>query len=418
MENLSSSLVNTYYQIYEPNEKLEDPYLDVYTFELKQRAIETVILPEYTDLVMEISIVDSAGDALKTKTVTATDGTQTAATTKCVPENCILYSFWKNQRIFCNNTLISDSFDLYHHKSYINILLSASNSCKKSLGPVFGYYKDDYEKDVAQNRAVISKIERSANSKKFIVRGRLFNDLFVQNTPIISADLLMKFYRNDYKIMCHGDSKIKVHDIKIHALCATLDPQKAISLNKNLISQAQIYDTNEIELNFFELKDDFNHGVLKNLTSGSMPHYVIVCFQKTTTFRGAFDEYCFKYEDPGIKDIYLSNFDKKYPLNQPYSFESVNTDYCSAYKSVFDQSKIDSIDFDISEFNNGYFLLAFDLTKSFTYGETNNSSGFNTQELQLHVSMHTPITGYTCILYMSRSKKISINSLRQCLVSY
>ena len=412
-------ITDTYVQTYECAEKvIENAYRSVFTFDIKQTNIECVLLPEYCDLVMELSLVQTNGEKLKTKDVTASGGIE--AVTKdsdAVPENCILYTFFKNIRVHLNNVLISDSFDLFHHKAYINVLLSSTNSVKTSLATTFGFYKDDYLKTVANNPSVIAKIERTANSRKFIVRGRLFNDLFIQDTPIISSDILMKLYRNDDNVMCHGDSKIKLHDIKIEAVCANLSPEKAISLNKSLISNSYKYQTCEIEMNSIELKDEFDHSTFKKITSGSLPHYVVICFLKTSTLRGAFNEYPFKYEDPGLKDIYLMNYNKKYPLGRGYSFHPTNKDYTSAYKNLFDQTKLHSIDFNLAEYPNGFFLLPFDLTSDYSYGNSDHPT-FETQELQLYISTHQPITGYSCIIYMSRSKTISVNSLRQCIVSY
>ncbi len=297
------------------------------------------------------------------------------------------------------------------------MLLSSTNAVKTSLATTFGFYKDDYSKTDQTNPAIIAKIERTANSRRFIVRGRLFTDLFVQDTPIISSDILMKFYRNDDNIMCHGESKIELHDIKIEAVCANLAPEKAISLNKSLLSNSYKYQTCEIEMNSFEMKDNFDHGIFKKITSGSMPHYVVICFLKTISLRGAYGEYPFKYVDPGLKDIYLTNYNKKFPLGRSYQFHPTNKDYTSAYKNLFDQTKLHSIDFNLSEYPNGFFLIPFDLTTDYSYGNS-EPSGFETQELQLYVSMHKPVTGYSCLIYMSRSKTISVNSLKQCIVSY
>ena len=419
--NLEKYVTDTYYQTYECIEKvLENPYRNVFTFDIKQSNIECVLLPEYCDLVLKLSMVNTDNTPVKTKNVAAVAGAGgITKDSSCVPENSILYTFFKNIRVFLNNVLISDSFDLFHHKAYINLLLSSSNSVKKSLAQTVGYYREDYSKtNVDENPAVIAKIERTANGKEFIVRGRLFNDLFIQNTPIISSDILMKFYRNDDNIMCHGTSKIKLHDIKIEAVCANLSPEKAIDLNKSLLSNSYKYQTCEIEMNSIELKDDFDHSVFKQITSGSLPHYIVICFLKTTTLRGDYDQYPFKYEDPGIKDIYLTNYNKKYPLGKGYSFHPTNKDYTSAYKNLFDQTKLHSIDFTLAEYPIGFFLLAFDLTTPFNFGEHEEKTSFQTQELQLYISMHRPITGYSCLIYMSRSKEISVNSLKQCIVSY
>jgi hypothetical protein len=427
---LHKDITNTYVTSYEPLEKIvENKYRNIFTFDIKQNSIETIFLPQFCDIVLELSIVDQAEQKIKNKTVPGVtadpdNGIEAVAaipkTSNTCHENNILYTFFKNIRVFLNNVLISDSFDLYHHKAYINILLSATNSLKKSYGETFGYFKEDFTKAHATKPSTLSKIDMSANSKKFIVRGRLFDDLFVQNNPIIASDLLFKFHRNEDTVMLHEGGKIQLHDFRLEMVCSNLSPQKAISLNTSLISNSYKYNTCEHELSSFELKNDFDHGVFKNLTSGSMPHYIVVCFIKTETLRGSYTSYPFYYEDPGIKDLYISNYDRKYPLNKGYTFHSSNKDYTSAYKALFDQTKIHSIDFNLSEFPNGYFLLTFDLTDDFSYGTEmfEKRTTFDTQNLQLYVSTHQPITGYSVILYMSRRKFISTNSLKQCIVSY
>ena len=161
--------------------------------------------------------------------------------------------------MFLNGTLVSDSLDLYHHKAYLYALMSLSNACKASLAGSWGFYMDIYKDNETENKGLLSRVQRTSNSKKFKVRGPLFTELFCQSTPLVACDLLLKLTRNTDEIMCHNEAKVKLHNISVISGYSKLKPEYANSFQKNFQKNSQPYYSSEVEMSSIELKDNFSH---------------------------------------------------------------------------------------------------------------------------------------------------------------
>ena len=426
-QSLDDIYLHTWSEVFEPNEKVSDGSFKKYwTFEIKHNQIDSHLRTDLMDIELELSVVNvdgttplitndkpairNAAGAITTAAVAATDPTTSL-------ENNMLYTFFKNFRMFLNGELVSDSLDLYHHKAYLYALLTLSNACKASLAASWGFYMDIYKNNESDNRGLMARVQRTSDSRKFKVRGPLFTELFCQSTPLIPCDLLLKLTRNTDQVMCHNNTKVQLHNISVIAGFSKLKPEYANSFQKTLQKSSQPYYTSEVEMSSIELKDNFSKGIFKKLTTGTLPTYVLLAFQKTSTFRGAYDEYSFKYEDFGISECYLQNHDKRYPLGGSYTFSSENPDYSYAYKSIFDASKITDLNFTLDQYPKGFFILAFELSSDF-----NHCSGFRhaleEQQLELFLQFHTPVSDVTVIIYMSREVVYNINALGQVSVEY
>ena len=185
-----------------------------------------------------------------------------------------------------------------------------------------------------------------------------------------------------------------------------------VDISKQLMSNFEPYNSSEIEMNSYHLTDTVQ-TTLKNISSGSLPNFIVVCFQKDLRFRGSSNKLNHRYVDPGISRIWLSNLDQQFPLNAPYNFE--NNSYTELYKNIFNQTKISSVDFELSDLKTGFYIIPFDLSENFNrqvIAKTDSS------DLQLHLHFKSQVTDLNVIIYIIRDVTLNLNHLNQVHLSY
>jgi len=410
---------SVYSTVIEPIEKFDQPFRNEYTFNIYQRALDVLILPKYSEYEIEFELInktdDNAALNIDVEGVGVNNVGGIAATEpKMSPQNLLIYTIFKNTRTWLNNELISDFFDLQDHAAYLSHLFSASNACKKSQSQILGYFKDDFTKEGIENPGIAARAKMSKNGKTFKLRGRLFNSLFLQDKPILASDIVLKFFRNDPLKVVFGPCRLKLNNFKIHLVCGRLLADPALQISRQLNQSPENYHSSQIEMNTFHLTD-YTHGTLKNISTGSLPNYVMIAFQTDTRFNGGENFARFYYKDPGISRVWLSNQNLQFPMNSIYKIDRTNKSYIEIYKNMFTQTKISSVDFDVEDVANGYFILTFDLSENF---DRNIRSTQDSSDLQLHLDFHARQTGLNVIICLIRNMTISVNNLRQTQLTF
>ena len=97
-----------------------------------------------------------------------------------------------------------------------------------------------------------------------------------------------------------------MNDFKIHLVCGRLLPDPALQISRQLNQSPENYHSSQIEMNTFHL-NNYTQGTLKNISTGSLPNYVMIAFQVDARFNGGEDFARFYYKDPGISRVWLSN---------------------------------------------------------------------------------------------------------------
>lgn len=121
---------------------------------------------------------------LETK-ITKEDGSDLTDDDIPGPVNLICHSLFKQCDVYLNDTLISDSSNLYHYRSYLETLLSYSNEAKESQLSLALYKKDvaGQHDDIANaNTALVARRSYYSKSKTVSLIGRLHSDIFNQET--------------------------------------------------------------------------------------------------------------------------------------------------------------------------------------------------------------------------------------------
>lgn len=414
--NLDDIYESTFQRRVDPEQKISgDPYRLSWEFNISNDQINTHIRPDMVDLEIEISIHKADDSVLKSHIATGITVETNADKSGLV--NNALYSYFSNQKVWLNNECVSESYGLFHLKAYIYSLLSVSKSSQNSLASCWGWYDDGDMNSTTPNDGLKARVDIACNSKKFRLRGPLLSELFNQTSPIIAGDIKVELTRNIFEKCVQTPLeglKVAIHDICLWVGISKLKDEYANKLYTNLLGTPQPYYIQNSDLNYYRMKRD-DTDFFQSITNKNMPQLVLIGFQDTETFNGKWTDNTFKFSDPGVSEIYLMNESVKFPLGIGYQFRS-ESDYTRAYKGLHDNCKLSSVSFPLKYYAENYFLLAFDLTDSFSYGK-HYKHPFKSQNLKLFVKFKDKLTKpWTIFTVCYRDTTVFVNSLKQTII--
>ena len=428
---LDDLYTHTYYIKHEHVENI-NPAIDRrnWSFELNNIDIATHLRPEYTDIELVLSAIDEGGQPLKTN-ITADQNT--SPPTQAVEDNFAsminssLYSYFSNVKCYINYELVSDSYQLYHIQSYFYNLFSISAQATQSVAKCWGFFDDGNHSgfgptDTVINNGLKSRNKLLENGRKFCLRGPLLLNIFNQATPICKSNIRLQFERNSYEKMAfrkEGRMAFKVHDIAIYGCYSKMRESYAAKLATNMVKTPSVYRCHDTELNYYPMSKGITN-FKQQLHLKACPTLVLVAFSETEVFNGSFTSNLLSFKNPNLSQIFIKNEAFIYPLGRAYRFESENPSYVESYKSLHDNLKINSMLFSMDDYPTHYFILAFDTTASFSYGDDVARPSKSCDNINIYLDFHLPLpVNFNLIVAAYYNKTVKIDTLRSsCIVEY
>ncbi|XP_067941917.1 uncharacterized protein F54H12.2-like [Watersipora subatra] len=307
--------------------------------------------------------------------ITKQDGTDIDAGTQIGPVNLLAHSLFQQVDVWLNDTLITSSSNLYHYRAYLETLLSFSDESKKSQLTMSLYSKDTPGQmdDIADaNTGLVARREFTDESKTVPLICKLHSDIFLQKRLLLNGvDMRIKLIRNSDKFVLMGANN-STHKLKITAASFFVRKVKVNNgiqlqhielMDKKM--QPAIYPIRKVDMKTYNVSTGSLSMNEESLFSGILPKRIVIGFVTSKAFEGGYDKNPFNFTHQNLCYCTLLIDGKmvpQKPLVSNFTNGETLRNYFMLLQSTGHIFNNGGVDFDRSDFNQGYTLLAFDLT--------------------------------------------------------
>jgi hypothetical protein len=358
------------------------------------------------------------------------DGTDLEDDDVVGPINLIGQTLFQQVDISLNDVLVSDASNLYHYRALIETLLSYSSEAKTSQLSMGLYYKDKATvmDDIADaNTGLVSRRKFMANSKVVPLIGKIHSDMFCQHRYLLNGvDLKIKLLRNTDKFVLMGpaDSSYKFKILHASFFVRKVKLNNGIQLKhiEKLEKQLQParYPLRRVNMKSCNLATGSLSWNEENLFSGILPKRIVVGMVDAVSYEGAYNKNPFNFKHNNLKYCSLLLDGKMIPQKPIVcDFEKGNTlrNYFTLLESTGKVFVDDGLDIDRTEYENGYSLIAFDLTPDLSENGCYHliKKGNIRLELKFDEALEQPVN---LIIYSEFDSSISIDKNRAVITNF
>lgn len=203
--------------------------------------------------------------------------------------------------------------------------------------------------------------------------GRLHLDMFNTSKYLLNGvDFLLTFELNrpDFYLMKKNEkntSELEILDATLYMEHVKLNPEVSLSHEKLLENKMAMYNYKRVDVRNFLIPANASSFSLDNVHNGALPELMIIGFVDTNAYNGDVKKNPFNFQHFNLSDFTASvNGYEITPRNLEFDFDKKNPKSQRAYFQFFKQLNFHR--FDRSNqvtrdlYNNGLFLLAYDLT--------------------------------------------------------
>ena len=340
----------------------------------------------YIDMTLSIN----AADGSKIATPDATANPNVKAKACCFPENYLIGSLFKNVEFYINNTLVSNSDNLYPYRAYLEALLNTDNSVKNEALQLSMFFPDSITPEFRSGAALqssenvtndgaLKRFTISKHSTKFQLIGKIHCDIFNQTKLIPGKhELKLKFFRSnpDFCIrrVTENDEENVTYTINIDSMNLLIRKCEISSYLREAHEKQLVSTRNETyKFPYSETRMRqylFNSSQLMlsepNLVTGVLPSRLIFGLVEAEALNGSYEKNPFNFDNFNVTSVVLRKNGVAIPHDQlRLDFDSNN--YLSGYLSVLQTAGCDltgnnSLGISPAQYKSGTCLYAFDLT--------------------------------------------------------
>lgn len=369
--------------------------------------------------------------------------------------NNLLHSLFKQCSIYLNNTSISQNDNNYGYRAYFETLLNYGNDAVTTHMESCGWFLDtpgvlDDLTD-KKNLGLDRRKEVFGKSNTVEIIGRVHADMFNQGKLLLNnVDLRIafSFEKPEFYIMedDKGTSLVSIEDATLFINHVTLNPGILLAHEAVLNQKNAHYPYKRIEVKSYTVPAKNSSISLDNAVIGSLPNFIMFAMVDNLAYTGKRTLNPFNFQHFNITNFYLTvngNAVPATPITFFFSKPAVisTRGYNHLFKSsginwadkglLYAQSKMCKI-FTIIIlffiftgnqitkifFNNGAFMLGFDLTNDNSY--TSGCSNLLNQgsvRIEARFAVELPKT-VTCLVYCEYDAAIEIDKNRNIFTSY
>lgn len=308
--------------------------------------------------------------------IVKSDGTALGDDDKVGPINLLAQTLFQQVDVSLNDTLISDSSNLYHYRSLMETLMSFSGDAKSSQLTMGLYYKDNKAGEMNNvqdgNTGLVARRKFTAGSQIVPLIGRLHADIFSQNRYLLNGvDLKLKLIRNTDKLvlMASEDASYKLKIVNASFFARKVKINNGIQLKHIEKLDKQLkparYPIRRVCMKSVNIPTGSLSWNEENLFSGVLPKRLVLGMVDSAGFDGSYNLNPFNFSNNKLKFcslIYNGRMLPQKPLVSDFSSHHTLRNYFTLLESTGKTFCDDGLDIDRSEYEEGYSLLAFDLT--------------------------------------------------------
>lgn len=276
--------------------------------------------------------------------------------TVCIPVPNLMHSMWKQVSVWLNGHLITEQYDTYAPKAYIEDLLNHGPRASETSMVGQGWYlaanfpeeinatnidsEHDHYKALPTNaqHAIKDGLKLKAkmqgdngNGGKLILQGQPHTDIFHFNKLLIpNVKMSFKFDFNPITYWMKtpaGGTALKLSNYKIKFVQANtiLNPSLSVALTKKIESNAPAYyTTSRTQLKVFNVASPLSEFIQDNIFENKIPHRVLICMQLRDNFNGTVSKSPFVFKKHKLKEYGVTINSEQYPTT-PYTLNPDST---------------------------------------------------------------------------------------------
>jgi len=342
--------------------------------------------------------------------------------------NNILHSLFHQVGISLNGKNINSTNGNYSYRAYIEQLLNYGDDAHKTHLQLAGWILDEKAVDsLTANEGLKARTNLTKNSKIIEVYGKIHADML--NQPLLllnNVDLRIALTLNKPEFYLLAEDKdmsfVKITEATLYMRHVTVNPNILIAHHKMLETTTAKYHYKRNEIKTFTIPSGGTSISLDNIVIGQLPTNLIFMMIDNDAYTGKRSKNPFNFKHNKITSFALYMNGVQIP-NDPIEMSFSDNSYCArAYSTIFAANGIlhTSQGNLISKemFNNGFFMLAFDLTADMSSNEACNSL-MNQGNLRLEARFGAPLPStITCLIYLEYDATLEIDKNRNIMTNY
>lgn len=362
--------------------------------------------------------------------ITKGDGTNIDAAADVGPVNLLAHSLFKQLDVSLNDIVISNASNLYHYRAMLETLLSHNDESKKSQLTMSLYSKDkpgQMDKLDADNTGLAARRTITGTSKTVQLIFRPHADIFFQKRYILNGvDLKLKLTRNSDStiLMAPAGSAFKLKILNASFFVRKVKINSGIQLDHIEKLDKQLkpanYPIRRVDMKSFNISQGSLSWNEENLFQGVLPKRIIIGLVDGVAFEGAYDRNPYNFEHKSLKYANLVVDGKSLPqkpLVSDFDQNSTLRNYFALLESTGKVFNNGGLDIDRTEYENGYSLLAWDLTPDLD--ESGCFHVIKKGNVRLELKFGTGLTApVNAVVYAEYDSTVKIDKNRAVLTNF
>ena len=317
----------------------------------------------------------------------------------------------------------------YAYRAYLESLLSYGESAKKTWLQAGLFYKDSHKHHDTlgdDNQGFKFRNTYISESKNAELISKVHCDLFHQSRMLLNqVNVKLVFTRNtDMFCLLAGNNanvKIEIAELSLFVRRTTLADHKFAEINTEIIKQDAKYFIPRVRVKAFTCAAGQRNVEIRNqLSAPDLPTRVVIAMVSNKAYSGQNDLNPFKFQHYNLS---MANImvDSKSVFAKPISLNMTKGNYLQAYWNLMLAmgyiGRDDGCDISRYEFDDGYFLLAADLSPTICDGTYDDPVQTGNLDVELTFSVALPET-ITVLIYAEYENVITINAMRKAVTNF
>lgn len=346
--------------------------------------------------------------------------------------NNLIHSLFKQTSIYLNGKNISQADNNYGNRAYSERVLNYGNDAANTHLESSGWYLDTPgELDNIDDGKNLGLDKRKANFAKSCtveLISRVHGDLLNQGKLLLNnVDLRIAFVLEKLEVYTSepdtGTSIISIEDATLFINHVTLNPAVLLAHEAALSQKNAHYPYKRVEVKSYTVPAKNGSLSLDNVVLGLVPNFLLFAMVDNTAYTGKRTLNPFNFQHFNISNFYLTINGTAVPAT-PITFDYTKTPPVSTrgYNHLFKSSGINWSDkgnqITKNFFNNGCFLLGFDLTNDASY-TSGCSNLLNQGSIRIEARFAEELKKtITCLVYCEYDAYLEIDKNRNVFTSY
>ena len=348
----------------------------------------------------------------------------------CVVNN-IIHSLFKSVQISLNGTIVSSDDSNYGYKAYFEDVLSHGNTGTKSILKAQAFYPDDYHMDSStdnENPGIKSRralFGTYGAYKKVEVISRLHSDICRIDRYLPSGiDVKVSLVKQNPDFYMMGPNSrgvMKILEANISLDHKVINPEVLYAHHSILNTKNMVIPYRKCGVKTYTVTAGLSSVSIDNVVLGRIPNTLIFSMANHTSYNGDRSLNPFNLRHNNIQSFNLicnGEIIPQKPLYFDYHNAKVSTrGYLSLFKALGIANSGSGIIITKERFDNGYFLLAFDLSAD---NDTTDQCVSTPQEgaISIEFKLQNPLEQpITCLVYTEYDNTLEIDRAKNIFIN-